>query len=127
MAKRILIIDDERDMQVYLGTLFRKAGYETAVAETGEDGVRLAAEIRPQLITLDILMPKQSGVVAYESLRRSADTGTIPIIIVTGLAQHEQLFNFDSVGLPPPDAVVDKPIDREAFLKQVGELIGGPE
>jgi CheY-like chemotaxis protein len=127
MAKRILIIDDERDMQVYLATLLRKAGYETSVAQNGEEGLKKVDTFKPDLITLDLLMPRQSGVIAYESLRSSPATKEIPVMVVTGLAQHDQLFAHASTGIPKPDAIVDKPIDRDAFLKMVGELIGGPE
>ena len=79
MAKKILIIDDEKDMRVYLTTLFRKAGYETETAGNGEEGLRLAETFEPDLITLDLLMPKQSGVKAYRSLRTSSRTAPIPI------------------------------------------------
>ena len=123
MAKRILVIDDERDMQVYLSTLFRRAGYETEVALNGEEGLSKVATFKPDLITLDLLMPRQSGVTAYTELRNSPETKEIPVIVVTGLPQHREALK----GLPTPNLVVDKPIDREALLVQVGELIGEPD
>ena len=123
MAHKILIIDDELDMQIYLKTLFKKAGFEAHVAKDGEEGLRLARELKPDLITLDILMPRQSGALAYEALRGSPETAAIPIVILTGLPSHEQLFSKTSEDLPPPDAVVEKPIDRETFVDQVTELI----
>jgi CheY-like chemotaxis protein len=127
MAKTILIIDDERDMQIYLKTLFRKAGYEARVAANGEEGLELARELRPDLITLDLLMPRKSGVLAYEGLRTAPETREIPVIILTGLSSRESLFNGGIGDLPKPEAVVDKPIDRDAFLKQVKEIIGPGE
>jgi CheY-like chemotaxis protein len=125
MAKRILIIDDERDMRVYLGTLFKRAGYETAVAESGEEGLRLVETFQPDLITLDILMPRRSGITAYQGIRGGASSRRIPIVVLTGLTNHEEFLR-EIEGLPPPDRVVDKPIDREAFLRQVGEIVGPP-
>ena len=62
MAKKILIIDDENDMRVYLAALFRKAGYETKTASNGEEALLLADSFETDLITLDVLMPKCSGV-----------------------------------------------------------------
>jgi CheY-like chemotaxis protein len=124
MAKTILIIDDEMDMRSYLGTLFRKAGYEIHSAPNGEEGLKMAGEVGPDLITLDVLMPKKSGVRAYRELRSSPDTAEIPIVILTGLTQQEDFFGDDLGDLARPDAVVEKPIDREAFLARIQGLLG---
>jgi len=125
MAKKILIIDDEKDMRVYLGTLFKKAGYEVEAAENGEQGVVKAGEFGPDLITLDVLMPKKSGVKAYRELRTAPETSAIPIIILTGLTQQEDFFG-DEVGpAKKPDAIVEKPIEPDSFLETVKGVIGG--
>ena len=124
MAKKILVIDDELDMRVYLTTLFKKEGYETEVAENGEEGYRKAMEFKPDLITLDILMPRRSGIKAYSSLRTNPDTKGIPVIILTGLSRREDFFG-DRDDLPAPEALVEKPIVREEFLERVQEIIGG--
>jgi CheY-like chemotaxis protein len=124
MPKTILVIDDEKDMRVYLTTLFRQAGYEVRAAENGEEGLRLAREAPPDLITLDVLMPRKSGVRAYQELRRMPETRSVPIVILTGLAQQEDLFGQELGELPPPDAICDKPIDRESFLGRVQGLLG---
>jgi two-component system alkaline phosphatase synthesis response regulator PhoP len=124
MAKKILIIDDENDMQVYLRTLFRKAGYETQTASNGEEGVALAKTFQPDLITLDILMPKKSGVNAYRGLRTSPETKMVPVVILTGLTRREDFFGEDLGDLPRPDALVEKPIERDTFLEKVRQIIG---
>jgi CheY-like chemotaxis protein len=123
MAKKILIIDDEKDMQVYLGTLFRKAGYEIQTAANGEEGLQLADSFQPDLITLDVLMPKGSGVRAYRGLRSSPATRRVPIVVLTGLTRLDDFFG-DLGDLPQPDAMVEKPIDRETFLHTVEQLLG---
>ena len=123
MTKKVLIIDDEKDMRVYLEALFRKAGYETETAANGEEGVWLAEAHQPDLITLDVLMPKKSGVKAYRGLRGSEKTRSIPIVVLTGLTRLDDFFG-DLDNLPRPDALVEKPIDREAFLSTVEELVG---
>lgn len=125
MAKKILIIDDEKDMRVYLEAVFRKAGYETESAEDGDQGVWLAEAKNPDLITLDILMPRKSGVKAYRGLRTSEKTAATPIIVLTGLTKSDDFFGtFDD--LKRPEAIVEKPIKREEFLETIKELIGGP-
>jgi len=123
MAKKVLIIDDEKDMRVYLEAVFRKAGYETESAADGDQGVWLAEAHQPDLITLDVLMPKKSGVKAYRGLRTSEKTALIPIIVLTGLTRSDDFFG-DFGDLPRPEAVLEKPIEREAFLEKVQELIG---
>jgi len=123
MTKKILIIDDEKDMRVYLEAVFRKAGYETESAENGDEGLWLAEAHQPDLITLDVLMPKKSGIKAFRVLRSSEKTASIPIIVLTGLVRLDDFFSdFDE--LQGPDAVVEKPIKRESFLEKVKELIG---
>ncbi len=123
MTKKILIIDDEKDMRVYLEAVFRKAGFDTETAENGEEGQWLAEAHQPDLITLDILMPKKSGIKAYRGLRTSDKTRSIPIVVLTGLTRLDDFFG-DLGDLPRPDALVEKPIDRDAFLEQVKGLIG---
>jgi CheY-like chemotaxis protein len=124
MAKRILIIDDEKDMRVYLSTLFRKAGFETENAPNGEEGLCLAKSFGPDLITLDIMMPKKSGLKAYTELRLSPETKNIPIIVLTGLTKQEDFFGDNLGDLPHPEAIVEKPIDRESFLEKARQIMG---
>jgi CheY-like chemotaxis protein len=124
MAKKVLIIDDEKDMRTYLGALFRKAGYDTETAPNGEEGFKLAKTFGPNLITLDIMMPKKSGLKAYHELRTSPETKGIPIIVLTGLTKQEDFFGDNLGELPRPEAIVEKPIDREKFLEQVRQLMG---
>ena len=124
MARKVLIIDDENDMRVYLSTLFRTAEYEVEVAVNGEEGFEVAKSVQPDLITLDVLMPKKSGVKAYRELRMHGTTSSIPIIILTGLAQQEDFFGDDIGDVPKPNAIVEKPIDREGFLKLAKEILG---
>jgi twitching motility two-component system response regulator PilH len=123
MAKKILIIDDEPDMRIYLETLFRTAGYETLDAANGIEGVELASTANPDLITLDIMMPKRSGVKAYSELRTGPQTRGIPVIVLTGLSRQDDFFGDDLGDLKRPEAIVEKPIDREAFLAKVEEIL----
>jgi CheY-like chemotaxis protein len=123
MTKKILIIDDEKDMRVYLEALFRKAGYDTESATDGEEGLWLAEAQQPDLITLDILMPKKSGIKAYRGLRTSDKTRSIPIVVLTGLTRLDDFFG-DLGDLPQPDELVEKPIERDDFLAKVRNLIG---
>jgi CheY-like chemotaxis protein len=124
MAKKILIIDDEQDMRLYLGTLFRKAGYEIESASNGHEGFTLAKTFEPDLITLDIMMPKRSGLKAYNELRTSPDTRSIPIIVLTGLSKQDDFFGDNLGDIPRPEWIVEKPIERESFLEKARLLMG---
>lgn len=123
MAKKVLIIDDEKDMRVYLEAVFRKAGYDAETASNGDEGLWMAEAKQPDLITLDVLMPKKSGVKAYRGLRTSPKTRDIPIIVLTGLTRLDDFFG-DLGDLPRPDALVEKPIDRETFIDTVTAILG---
>jgi CheY-like chemotaxis protein len=90
----------------------------------GLEGLSAAQASRPDLITLDILMPKKSGLKAYRELRTSAETRDVPIIILTGLGRQEDFFGDDLGSLKRPDAIVEKPIDRNAFLAQAKTIMG---
>ena len=83
----------------------------------------MAEAHQPDLITLDILMPKRSGIKAYRGLRTSEKTKSIPIVVLSGLTRVDDFFG-DLGDLPRPEAMVEKPIDREAFLAEVKEIVG---
>ena len=122
MPRRIMIIDDEEDMRVYMQTLFRKAGYETDTAVNGEDALRRIDEIKPDLITLDILMPQKSGLKFFQALRERHDTKDLPVIVVSGISGHSEFFARESLG--GPTIFVEKPIEPDSILSQVRELLG---
>jgi DNA-binding response OmpR family regulator len=118
MARRILIIDDERDMRVYLSRLLRKAGYETQEARDGEEGLEMAKDGGADLITLDLVLPRKSGFQVYKELRSAEATRDVPVIVVTGLSRQKA----SAVGEGVP--VVEKPIDQISFLALVKDTVG---
>ncbi len=122
MAKRILIIDDESDMQIYLHTLFRKAGYDTETAGNGEEALESIRKALPDLITLDILMPKKSGLSFFKVLVEELGDREIPVIVLSGLAGHREFFEGESI--PGPTVFVEKPIVPDAFLAKAKEMLG---
>jgi len=127
MGARILIVDDEQDVRTYLRTLFSKAGYEVVAAADGEEGLQLARKSRPKLIFLDIMMPKRTGIMLYRRLKKDADLGEAPVVILTGLSQYRAFFAQDFEEVPQPEAFVEKPPDREELLKLAARLTGTAE
>lgn len=122
MPKKILIIDDEEDMRIYLQTLLKKAGYDTETAVNGRDALDKFPDIDPDLITLDILMPQKSGLNFFQAIRARDDAKDIPVIVLSGVTSHQEFF--DKEKLEGPTIFVDKPINADDFLSRVKEMLG---
>ena len=127
--KKILVIDDEPNVVAYLETLLQDNGYETVSARDGHAGMEMARNEKPDLITLDISMPEESGVRFYRDLKADSELADIPVVIVTGVTGYGykpedfQKFISSRKHVPPPDGFVAKPIDRDELLKGVSGLL----
>ena len=121
--KKILIIDDEEDVITYLSTLFIDNGYEVTSANDGKEGVQKAISENPDLITLDISMPEESGVRTLRDLQSNEITKNTPVIIVTGVSTDIKRFIESRKQVHPPEGFFEKPIDRDKLLEKVKELI----
>jgi CheY-like chemotaxis protein len=124
MAKKILIVDDEEDARKYLQVLFQENGYETAIAKDGDEAMPMTKEFNPDLITLDIIMPHETGQKFYRALCKDPELKNIPVIICSGVTRYKELFSRDYATMPKPLAFVEKPIDKEALLGKVRDTIG---
>ena len=123
VAKKILIVDDENDPRTYLDVLFRENGYETAIATDGDEAMPVVREFKPDLITLDIIMPRETGQKFYRALCRDEEFGKTPVIICSGVTRYKELFSRDYATMPKPFAFIEKPIDKEELLKKVREAL----
>jgi CheY-like chemotaxis protein len=119
----ILVIDDEPDVVTYLTTLLQDEGYATLDAPNGEEGFAKARAETPDLITLDVSMPEQSGVKTYRQLCEDPALKDVPVIIVTGVTEEFKPFIHGRKQVPPPAGYLQKPIEREEFLKLVAKLL----
>ena len=127
MAYKVMVIDDEPDVLRYLETVLADGGYEVQTAVTGEEGYKRSCEWVPNLICLDVMMPKHSGISIYRKLKNDPKTCNIPVMILTGIEKGDG-FNFQKWAgddtLPPPEYFLEKPIKVAGFLKVVGGLVG---
>ena len=121
--KLILIVDDEPDMVEWLEVFFKDNGYDTISAYDGFEGFEKTKTEHPDLITLDITMDKESGVKMYRNLKESEETRNIPVIIVTGISAEFKKFIESRKQIDPPDGYFEKPVDKDAMLKKVQELL----
>ena len=122
-TKKILIIDDEEDVITYLSTFFNDNGFDTITAGNGKIGVQKAISEKPDVITLDVSMPDESGIKALKELQNNETTKSTPIIMVTGVSTDVKRFIGSTKQVHPPEAFFEKPIDRDELLKKVKELL----
>jgi len=121
--KKILIIDDEEDVVTYLSAFFTDNGFEAISAINGKEGFEKAKSEKPDIITLDVSMPEESGVKALRDLQNNESTKNTPIIMVTGVSTDMKRFIETRKQVHPPEGYFEKPIDREALLKKIKELL----
>lgn len=122
-SKKILVVEDEPDVLTYLSTFFRRSGFEVTTASDGLDGFESAKTNLPDLISLDITMPKESGVRMYRNLLEDETTKDIPVIIVTGVTGEFKKFLESRKQVHPPAGYFEKPVDREALISKVREIL----
>ena len=119
MSTILIVEDNEKNMKLVRDVLQAK-GYATLEAGTGEDGVRLAGERKPDLILMDIHLPGISGVDALKALRADVSTARIPIAAVTASVMQQDRAMIMDAGF---DAYVSKPISLKEFLETVRTLL----
>ncbi len=148
MVKKVLVIDDDENIVRFLTVALEEGGYKPLGACNGKDGLEKIKTENPDLIILDVMMPKKTGFTLFKQLRRSDEYKDLPVIMVTGVAgvlddldaqsddTHER--PFDSLrealrrgiqemrdeGLIKPDMFIDKPIDPELVIAKVKDIIG---
>ena len=128
---RVLIIDDEPDIVTYLKLLLEENGYAADAAASAEEGLALVAERPPDLILLDIMMPRMTGLAFYRELKQMPGFAHIPAVIVSAFSRTRDFpaQQFDEFlaenDIPKPAAFIEKPIERESFLKTVEAVIRG--
>ena len=122
--KKILVVDDEPDIIKWLTVLFEDNGYEVIAAVDGADGMQKATGNRPDLIVLDISMPKESGIRMYRNLHDSKDLAGVPVIMLTGVSPEFERFISTRKQVDKPAAYFEKPVNDQDLLKKVRELIG---
>lgn len=96
--KKILFIEDEQTLQKTLGDILTQEGYKIVSALDGETGLRLAKEEKPDLILLDLMLPKISGMEVMKALKTGKETKDIPVIVLTNLEEAENIEKMLSLG-----------------------------
>lgn len=117
MSKNILVVDDEKDVRDFLGDLLKDQGYSVRIAADGVEALELMKQEKPDLILLDLMMPRETGTDLYRKIHRKKEFEEVPVIVISGLPGR-----YVAVSKSVP--VFDKPIDEEGLLEEIRNTIG---
>jgi len=128
--RKILVVDDESDMQIYLSTVVETMGFEPTVAANGAEALEKARAIRPALVILDVMMPKiEDGLETYQQFREDQGLRRTPIIMLSAIAKKtffhsiRMLKPLSGKQLPEPEAYMEKPPDAAELNRLITSLL----
>ena len=130
MSKTVLSVDDEDHIREFVSTVLEENGYTPILATNGEEAMDIIKQQKPDLIIMDILMPKESGIKLYRELKTSEGLKGIPVIIYSGVAKRTalraQAAQTESRGesVPDPDAYLEKPVTPQRLAATVKKILG---
>ena len=120
MAKKILIVDDEPNIVVSLEFMMKREGFEVATAADGDAALAQVAAFAPDLVLLDVMMPKKSGYEVCELLRADPACAGLRIVMLTAKGRETEVAKGIALGA---DAYVTKPFSTKDLVAQVKALL----
>lgn len=141
MSKKILIVEDDPDIATFERSLLEEKGYTCVHAKDGVEGLELARKETPDLILLDLMMPRKGGISMFKDLKSDPDIRSIPVVVITAVSEVTgvDLKNFiikeplrddkafvETTGITQyttPDAYLEKPIDPDELFKAVEKAL----
>lgn len=129
MNKKVLVVDDDQDVRSFAVTVLEENEYTPLVAKDGIEGMELIEKESPDLVILDVLMPRGSGIRMYHKLKTDDRLKKIPVIMFTGISlrsflkSQKALEKFDGQ-IPEPDVYLEKPVEPEELASAVRLKIG---
>jgi two-component system, OmpR family, alkaline phosphatase synthesis response regulator PhoP len=120
MSKKVLVCDDEPYILESVSHVVREEGYVVITADNGEDALHLAQAERPDLVLLDIMMPKKSGLEVCRELKSDPETREIPVIFLTAKGQERDAEEASQCGA---EEYITKPYSPRSLRKRLHELL----
>lgn len=118
--KTILVVDDEKDLLDLIEYNLKKEGFNVLKAENGEEGIERAKEFHPDLVLMDIMMPKMDGMEAVEKMRKDDDLKSIPIIFLTARSDEKtEVEGLNKGG----DDYITKPISTTKLISRIKAVL----
>jgi len=121
MSQKILIVDDEPNIVISLEFLMKRENFAVSVAVDGEEALRKIAEIRPDLVLLDIMMPKKSGFEVCQEIRANPAWASIKVVMLTAKGRDTEVQKGMALGA---DAYVTKPFSTKELVAKVRSVLG---
>jgi CheY-like chemotaxis protein len=123
--KYVLVVDDEPDVRGYLRSALEDAGFVVRTACDGLEALDLVRRDPPDLISLDLVMPRHSGARFYRELQKDRGLSKIPVLIVTGHARDELgKADFEEMTMSGPGIYLEKPVRPASYVSAVRRLLG---
>jgi CheY-like chemotaxis protein len=130
MTKKVLIVDDDPDIRLFNSTVVEECGYEPLVAENGEEGLKMVKAQRPDLVILDVMMPRQSGIRLYREIKTTKAFSNVAIVMLSGIAKktflrsQKALTEFGDKEVPEPEIYLEKPVEPEELARTIQKILG---
>ena len=128
--KKILVVDDESDMRIFVSIVVETMGFVPVTAQDGAEALEKAGAHLPDLVILDVMMPKiDDGIQTYEQFRTDQKLSHIPIIMLSAIAKKtfvhsiRMLRPWRDARIPEPEAYMEKPPDADELSKLISELL----
>jgi twitching motility two-component system response regulator PilH len=130
MSKKVLVVDDDPDVRLFSVTVLEENGYTPLEAEDGESGLKIIKAEKPDLVILDVLMPRQSGVRLYRELKTTKALKDLKVIILSGIAKktflrsQKALTEFGGAEIPEPEIYLEKPVEPDELADVIKQVLG---
>ena len=122
MPKKVLIVDDEPNIVLSVEFLMKREGYDVVTAGDGQEALDMLQDARPDLMILDVMMPRKNGFEVCEAVRGHPQFGSLPILMLTAKGREAEMKKGLSLGA---DAYVTKPFSTHDLIDRVDELLAG--
>lgn len=130
--KNILVVDDESDMRIFVSTIVETLGFTPTAAKDGNEAFEKAKEHQPDLVILDVMMPKvEDGIKTYQHFREDERLSHIPVIMLSAIAKKTFFHSIKVLNpssrkqVPEPEAYMEKPPDAAELSRLIAELVSG--
>lgn len=124
MAKTVLIVEDEQSMQRALKNKLEHAGYAVSAANDGEGAIDALRSAKPDLVLLDLIMPKLDGISVLRQMKADDALRAVPVVILTNLSSGDKVA--EAMQLGTFDFLVKANYSLDDVLKKVNDRLGGP-